>query len=40
MKLEVGDYVRIESLSEDQKQNYPFGWVPGNDNLNRSNKWS
>lgn len=32
MKLEVGDYVRIEPLSEDQKQNYPFGWVPSNDN--------
>ena len=31
MKLEVGDYVIIEPLSEDQKQNYPFGWVPGMD---------
>lgn len=32
MKLEVGDYVRIESLSEEQKHYYPFGWVPITDN--------
>lgn len=27
MKLEVGDYVRIEPLSDEEKQNYRFGWV-------------
>ena len=27
MKLEVGDYVRIEPLSDEKKHNYPFGWV-------------
>ena len=32
MKLEVGDYVRIEPLSEEQKHYYPFGWVPITDN--------
>ena len=31
MELKVGDYVRIEPLSENQKQNYPFGWVPSTD---------
>lgn len=27
MKLEVGDYVRIEPLSDEEKHNYRFGWV-------------
>lgn len=26
MKLNVGDYVRIEPLSEAQKQIYPYSW--------------
>ena len=27
MELKVGDYVRIEPLSDEEKQNYPFGWA-------------
>lgn len=27
MTLKVGDYVKIQPLSEEQKQNYPTGWI-------------
>lgn len=36
MRLKVGDYVRIEPLSEEQKQNYPFGWAFSDENPHRN----
>lgn len=27
MKLNVGDYVKIQPLSEELKQDYPTGWI-------------
>ena len=36
MKLEVGDYVRIEPLSDEKKHNYPFGWVFSHSDPNRN----
>lgn len=36
MRLEVGDYVKIEPLSEEQKQNYPFGWAYSTNDPNRN----
>lgn len=36
MILKVGDYVRIEPLSEEQKQNYPFGWAFSDENPHRN----
>lgn len=27
MELKVGDYVRIEPLSDEEKQSYPFRWI-------------
>ena len=31
MTLKVGDYVKIEPLSYEKKQNYPFGWASRDD---------
>lgn len=36
MKLEVGDYVRIEPLSDEKKHNYPFGWAFHDENPHRN----
>lgn len=33
MTIQVGDMVKIEPLSMEQKRNYPTGWVHQNEDL-------